>query len=79
VVVRLVALRVGKRPWFSITLFFGDDLVIADGSIMDHYLFIARHFGVPINLHKYCVGEWVHQNLTSDGSAISGEVSALRP
>jgi len=80
VVVQLAALRAGWVGWFPFYAIVGDDLVIADKSVADHYLAIMRHLGVPINLHKSIVSEcgvlefakrWV--------SATRGEFSALGP
>jgi len=80
VVVQLAALRAGWRSWFPYYAVLGDDLVIADREVANHYLAIMRHLGVPINLHKSIVSEsgfiefakrWV--------SATRGEVSALSP
>jgi hypothetical protein len=80
VVVQLAAYRAGWRSWFPYYALLGDDLVIADKAVADHYLSLMRHLGVPINLTKSIVSEtgllefakrWV--------SATRGELSALGP
>jgi hypothetical protein len=80
VVVQLAAYRAGWRSWFPYYALLGDDLVIADKAVADHYLSLMRHLGVPINLTKSIVSEtgllefakrWV--------SGTRGELSALGP
>jgi hypothetical protein len=80
VIVQLAAMRAGWTTWFPYYAVLGDDLVIADKSVADHYLSIIRTLGVPINLHKSLVSEvgfiefakrWV--------SGTRGEMSAVGP
>jgi hypothetical protein len=80
IVVQLAAYRAGWRSWFPYYALLGDDLVIADKAVADHYLSLMRHLGVPINLTKSIVSEtgllefakrWV--------SGTRGELSALGP
>lgn len=51
IMVRMAALRLGIRE-FSLYLVLGDDLVIADKSVANMYLAIAKEWDIEINMSK---------------------------
>jgi hypothetical protein len=57
IVVQVAALRSGWVGWFPFYAIIGDDIVIADKGVADHYLALMRTFGVSISLHKSIVSE----------------------
>jgi len=80
VIVQLAAMRAGWTTWFPYYAILGDDLVIADRAVAEHYQALMRHLGVPINLSKSICSEvgliefakrWV--------SGTRGELSAVGP
>lgn len=79
-VVQLAALRAGWVGWFPFYALLGDDIVIADRAVADHYLAIMRGLGVSISLHKSIVSESGLLEFAKRWySGTRGEVSALGP
>jgi hypothetical protein len=80
VIVQLAAQRAGWTVWFPFYALLGDDIVICDEAVAEHYLSLIRTLGVPINMSKSLVSEtgflefakrWV--------SGTRGEMSAIGP
>jgi len=51
-IVQISALRTGHKGWFEDYAVLGDDIVIADKTVAQSYLFIMEILGVDINLSK---------------------------
>jgi len=80
IVVQLAALRSGWVGWFPFYAVIGDDIVIADRGVADHYLSIMRTFGVGISSHKSIVSEAGLLEFAKRWfSGTRGELSALGP
>jgi len=80
VVVQLAAQHAGWTTWFPYYAVLGDDLVIADRLVADHYLSIMRTLGVPINMHKSLVSETGFLEFAKRWlSGTRGEMSAIGP
>jgi hypothetical protein len=56
IMVRMAALRLGYRE-FSLYLVLGDDLVIADKSVANMYLAIAKEWDIEINMSKSVISD----------------------
>lgn len=79
-VVQLAALRAGWVGWFPYYALLGDDIVIADRAVAEHYLAIMRGLGVSISLHKSIVSESGLLEFAKRWySGTRGELSALGP
>lgn len=80
VIVQLAAHRAGWNTWFPYYAVLGDDLVIADKGVADHYLSIMNQLGVPININKSLVSESGFLEFAKRWmSGTRGELSALGP
>jgi hypothetical protein len=51
-IVQFAAWRAGHRGWFSLYAVLGDDIVIGDHLVADHYVRLMKEFGVGIGFHK---------------------------
>lgn len=79
-VVQLAALRAGWVGWFPFYALLGDDIVIADKAVADHYLAIMRGLGVSISFHKSIVSESGLLEFAKRWYSRSrGEISAFGP
>jgi hypothetical protein len=79
-VVQLAALRSGWVGWFPHYGLLGDDIVIADRAVAEHYLAIMRGLGVSISMHKSIVSESGLLEFAKRWfSGTRGEISALGP
>jgi len=79
-VVQLAALRAGWVGWFPFYALLGDDIVIADKGVADHYLAIMRGLGVSISKHKSIVSETGLLEFAKRWySGTRGEISAFGP
>jgi len=80
VVVQMAAMRSGWVGWFPYYAIIGDDIVIADRGVADHYLAIMRTFGVAISTHKSIVSETGLLEFAKRWfSGTRGELSAMGP
>jgi hypothetical protein len=80
VVVQMAAMRSGWVGWFPFYAIVGDDIVIADKGVAEHYLTLMRTFGVSISLHKSIVSESGLLEFAKRWfSGTRGELSALGP
>lgn len=80
VIVQLAAQRAGWTTWFPYYAVLGDDLVIADKAVADHYLSIMRQLGVPINMNKSLVSVTGFLEFAKRWmSGSRGEMSAIGP
>lgn len=80
IVVQMAAFRSGWVGWFPYYAVIGDDIVIADQGVADHYLSIMRTFGVSISKHKSIVSESGFLEFAKRWfSGTRGEMSALGP
>jgi hypothetical protein len=80
IVVQMAAMRSGWVGWFPYYAIVGDDIVISDKGVADHYLALMRTFGVQISLHKSIVSESGLLEFTKRWfSGTRGELSALGP
>jgi hypothetical protein len=80
IVVQMAAMRAGWVGWFPYYAIVGDDIVISDKGVADHYLALMRTFGVQISFHKSIVSESGLLEFTKRWfSGTRGEISALGP
>jgi hypothetical protein len=80
IVVQLAALRSGWVGWFPLYPVIGDDIVIADAGVAEHYLTLMRTFGVGISKHKSIVSETDLLEFAKRWfSGTRGELSAIGP
>lgn len=80
IVVQMAAMRSGWVGWFPYYAVVGDDIVIADAGVAEHYLSIMRTFGVSISTHKSIVSETGLLEFAKRWfSGTRGELSALGP
>lgn len=80
ILVQISALRAGWVGWFPYYGIVGDDIVIADRTVADHYLVLMKTLGVGISKHKSIVSETGLFEFTKRWfSGTRGELSALGP
>jgi len=56
-IVQLAAFRAGHRAWFRLYVVLGDDIVIFDKDVANHYCVIMADLGVGINFAKSLVSK----------------------
>jgi hypothetical protein len=56
-IVQFAAWRAGHRGWFSLYAVLGDDIVIGDHLVADHYVRLMKEFGVGIGFHKSIISD----------------------
>lgn len=86
VVVRMAAVRAGKPVTFSDYVLLGDDIVIRDDAVAEHYRAIMHELGVEISVTKSHVSSdtfefakrWIHVGTEVTGAPLGSLFEAIR-
>lgn len=86
VVVRVAAVRAGKPVSFSNYVLLGDDIVIGDDAVAEHYRAIMSELGVEISVPKSHVSSdtyefakrWIHNGVEVTGAPLGSLFEAVR-
>nr|UTQ48829.1 RNA-dependent RNA polymerase [Monilinia fructicola mitovirus 12] len=79
IIVQIAARRVGFKTWFEEYAVLGDDIVIANKSVADAYLFVMEQLGVDINLSKSLISNTGSCEFAKKLFVSGVEVSPLGP
>jgi len=86
VIVRVAAVRAGKPVSFSNYVLLGDDIVIGDDAVAEHYRAIMAELGVEISVSKSHVSDdtyefakrWIHDGTEVTGAPMGSLFEAVR-